>query len=261
MTQVLTGELPGNAKQHVHKPNSQDAAQKSSNGMVPEQSRSRLAKNIPASTKKILGKEATEERMAQMPCQVPNPSAKALGAKGLTSTANASSTKRPPEPLLKDALEVQTTPASHMNEPTTVNLNNQAFPAPAEPAPPEPLDPTPPRRFFTDSGTQESIRIAEHMSLRSAAMDEFRQRDRLRVEAGEYQRQCRAAAAAAALREKSLPTKSVAPCGDEATRASKGSQVGKSPGVVEEDKAQPSASQDSDYGGGWLDVIPFDLEL
>lgn len=102
-----------------------------------------------------------------------------------------------------------------------------------------------PKRFFTKTGSQEQVSTALHKSLASARMDAFRHRDRLRVEAGELEKQQREAEA---VRRNTPATKIIA--ADANTH-----------GGADKENIAPSASQESDYGGGWLDNIPLDTEF
>ncbi|KFA74413.1 hypothetical protein S40288_04001 [Stachybotrys chartarum IBT 40288] len=109
-----------------------------------------------------------------------------------------------------------------------------------------------PKRFFTKTGSQEQVSTALHKSLASARMDAFRHRDRLRVEAGDLEKQQREA-------EARLRAEEAARRNTSATKIT-GADANTDGGAGKENIA-PSASQESDYGGGWLDNIPLDIEF
>ncbi|KAH7140901.1 hypothetical protein EDB81DRAFT_843919 [Dactylonectria macrodidyma] len=172
-------------------------------------------------------------------------------------------------------------------------------PEPSLPSPRVNSPSPPPRRFFTSSGSHELMSLALHRSRRTAAIEQLQQRERERVQAGIAVRQAEARArrdkvlAAAAAKKQSKPAprpvqfeerrpqmkpppvakpvikqtwkpeKGVdrqTPMHQPQTKPPKGANKENMEPPV--DKAQvPSASQESEYGGDWVDEIALELMI
>ncbi|KAH7144302.1 hypothetical protein B0J13DRAFT_41967 [Dactylonectria estremocensis] len=172
-------------------------------------------------------------------------------------------------------------------------------PEPSLPSPRGDSPSPPPRRFFTSSGSHELMSLALHRSRRTAALEQIQQRERERVQAGIAVRQAeararrdKAIAAAAANRqskpaprpvqfEQRLPQMKPPPvakpvhkptwkpekgvdqqtpmCHPQEKPLKEANKENMEPPV---DRAQaPSASQESEYGGDWVDEIALELMI
>ncbi|KAI9159054.1 hypothetical protein HJFPF1_07061 [Paramyrothecium foliicola] len=140
--------------------------------------------------------------------------------------------------------------------------------------------PKSPKRFFTASGSQESLSLALHRSRRTAALEAMQQKDRMRIEAGMLQQQQellerreRAEQAKKLVRteEKAVPPPRVpqhpptevvlATAIAEQQSPANETKENLSPQPVSEEPPAPflNASQESEYGGHWLDELPLDI--
>lgn len=147
-------------------------------------------------------------------------------------------------------------------------------PQPSQPQPQPPNNNSQPR-FFTSSGSRERLSIALQRSRRSAALEEIRQRDRQRQEAGYWllqkkqQDEAAAAAAAARQREMSVAEASTPKMnGKDATDYNNMPSQKLAKGHQDKENVQPPArvelvggSQESEYGGDWVDDAAWDLNL
>lgn len=174
----------------------------------------------------------------------------------------------PAPPFLKPP-----TPTPKANPPTTAPKTKPPTPkAPSQHSQRQPSQHIPvartPKRFFTSSGSTEQLSLALHRSRRTAELEEIRQRDRQRSEAGillreskrqylqqERERRQKEAQEAQRLKE-----------GEEQARRFKEREAQPQRlAKVTEDKENIipkeiiSASQETEYGGDWVDDAAFDL--
>lgn len=140
-------------------------------------------------------------------------------------------------------------------EPSLPPLRSGKVPSPAaalilssEPMAPPPIPPktpssppNPPRRFFTSSGSNERMALALHRSRRDAAMEELWRKDRRRAPAP-------------------LKTPKVLKVATPTPNAKWKAQL-KVEGGSQADKenSHPAASQETEYGGDWIDEAALDL--
>ncbi|PNY24666.1 Uncharacterized protein TCAP_05396 [Tolypocladium capitatum] len=124
-----------------------------------------------------------------------------------------------------------------------------------QPQPPparhEPTTSPNPKRFFTSSGSHELMSLALQRSRRTAALEEMHQKERLRVDAA---RQTRHGTARRAIKRPQWTTgKEPAKTGDSNKEnvAPRADSLG----------AAPSASQETEYGGEWVDEMALELTI
>jgi hypothetical protein len=169
-------------------------------------------------------------------------------------------------------------------------------PQPIEPATPAVVPKSSPKRFFTASGSQELMSLALHRSIRTAKLEELQQKDRMRVEAGmlqqqetsgrrEQSRQQKKQSGSQDNKPQNKTSKSITPKQQKPSyqpamnekKAEKQAPIEKTPekkeAIIDKENAPPQAtrddlpmslltsSQETDYGGQWLDEIPLDIQL
>lgn len=170
------------------------------------------------------------------------------------------------------------TPTPKAKPPTTAPRANLPSPkAPTQPSQQKPAARSP-KRFFTSSGSTEQLSLALHRSRRTAELEEIRQRDRQRSEAGillrESKRQCLQQERERRQKE-AQESRRLKECEEQAQRAKESEQQAKRSKEREaqsqrltkatEDKENIipneiiSASQETEYGGDWVDDAAFDL--
>lgn len=117
------------------------------------------------------------------------------------------------------------------------------------PAPP----PAAPSRFFTSSGSREQLSLALQRSRRSAALEQIQEKERQRLEAGLLLRQSRHDEARQRRRLASPP-----PDPDKNSFDASHSKA-----VLDKENIGPDmgGSQETEYGGDWVEDAAWDLAL
>lgn len=138
-----------------------------------------------------------------------------------------------------------------------------APPHPPEPPPP-PAASASPRRFFTASGDRELVTLALQRSRRSAALEEVRQRERQRRGAPPREPALLSREAADRACQPHTPKMAV----DALRKEGASSRASNSPSGPDKENVAPgsgacydmSASQETEYGGEWVDEIAVYLD-
>ncbi|KND90763.1 hypothetical protein TOPH_04574 [Tolypocladium ophioglossoides CBS 100239] len=124
-----------------------------------------------------------------------------------------------------------------------------------QPASPDPTTTPPPKRFFTPSGSDELTSLALQRSRRTAALEEIHQKERLRAAAATH------TTARRATRLQWTTGKPAArPTEEEAAKTGDSNKENVAP-PADGLGALPSASQETEYGGEWVDEIALELTI
>ncbi len=120
--------------------------------------------------------------------------------------------------------------------------------------------PPPPSRFFTSSGSREQLSLALQRSRRSAALEQMQEKERQRQEAGLVMRQSKQEGDEAAP-QRPASSSPARPC----CSVAQGSSVVVAPGrgKVDKENVPPEmwCSQETEYGGDWVEDAAWDLAL
>ncbi len=155
--------------------------------------------------------------------------------------------------------EIQTKAPEHPKQPEP-EINIQPEPEPEPPTIATLPPPQPPPRFFTSSGSREQLSLALQRSRRTAALEEIREKERQRREAG--------AAMQRSKQDKSHAWKLAAP---QPAASTKPVSQAKPISAADKENASPTidpdlyndlfGSQETEYGGDWIEEIALDLAI
>ncbi|TQV94402.1 hypothetical protein V2A60_002566 [Cordyceps javanica] len=127
-------------------------------------------------------------------------------------------------------------------------------------SPPQPQPQPQPSRFFTSSGSREQLSLALQRSRRSAALEKLQEKERRRQEAGLVARQ---GTRDDARRQPASPARR--PCDAEHDNAASScSETAAVAQQADKENVQPAdvrCSQETEYGGDWMEDAAWDLAL
>ncbi|OAA53164.1 hypothetical protein ISF_09005 [Cordyceps fumosorosea ARSEF 2679] len=228
-------------------------------------------------------RELEEEQEASQQEAAPRPAAPRMQQRSspsnhtfLGGVANCQSVTKPENGIEDPASEFGSFPstshfslsgcyaASHSKQTASSRRQQQAplstpKPPVSEPAAP-PAQAPQPTRFFTSSGSREQLSLAMQHSRRSAALEQIQEKERRRQEAGRLMRQ--ATHDDCAQQQQQQPASPIGRrnakhCNDIASRKATTVQA------ADKENVQPEmrCSQETEYGGDWVEDAAWDLPL
>lgn len=151
--------------------------------------------------------------------------------------------KAPKQPTTEKPIEPKPTP-----NPMTASLQHN------------PQTPQPPPRFFTSSGSREQLSLALQRSRRTAALEEMREKERQRRDAGAALQRSKQGKAQSRKPPALQPAANTTPAG-KAAPVSAANKENANPALDPDLYNDLFGSQETEYGGDWIEDVALDLEL